>query len=137
LGGFRSECKQTVKHLIHPLSGEGGHRRAAIDPLYIRLVYDRHERYIDSPADLFKEANLVIERVAAVFTCVKHEQDDVGRVYDGTHCLPLDRVPLLGGALQETRSIDELNPFAASNITVTDDDPFCGERIGGDLRFRG
>jgi hypothetical protein len=75
LGGFRSEGENEVEHLIHSLSGEGGHHRVAIDPPYIRLVYDRHDRHIDKLVHLFEQANLIIEQVAAVFTCVKYEYD--------------------------------------------------------------
>ena len=135
LAGVLSVSEQQVKHRPHPLPAERGHRWITLDPLEICLVSDRHHRDIDEPAYLVLEPDLVIERVATVFTCVQNEEYNVGCVDDSAHRLPLDGVTFICRALEDARSIDELDSFAFPDVAVANDDPFGGEGIGCDLGF--
>ncbi len=81
------------------------------------------------------KSDLVVERVTAVFARIEDEEHDVGYIDDGAHRLPFDGVAFIRRTLEDTGCVDELDPFSPPDIAVTDDDPFCGKWVDGNLGF--
>jgi len=71
---------------------------------------------------------LILDRIAAVLARVQYEQNQVGRIDEGRYRLLFDGVSLFFGPVQESWSVQELDPLAP-HVTVAEDHSLRGEGI--------